>query len=186
MPNETRSGWYHFCVPPCRPELRKSLLSRSSRKLRDAPMDRGPHSTVAMYRTAGKIRLPQFRTTRACPVPRPSGRASSTPGRSEKVADLRPRHAESRRPRRTEKAAELRPWENAQATMGATSAAGRTPRARLTEQGFLLAAPTSRTEEASFLLAAPAEQDRGKRCVCICRLVTKELTGEDEDKDVLF
>ena len=162
------------------------MLSRSSRKLRDAPMDRGPHSTVAMYRTAGKIRLPQFRTTRACPVPRPSRRASSAPGRSEKVADLRPRHAKSRRPRRTEKAAELRPWENAQATTGATSAAGRMPRARLTEQGFLLVAPASRTEEASFLLAAPAEQDRGKRCVCMCRLVTKELTGEDEDKDVLF
>jgi len=41
-------------------------------------------------------------------------------------------------------------------------------------------------EEASFLLPAPAEQDRGKRCVCIYRFVTKELTGEDEDKDVLF
>ena len=94
------------------------------------------------------------------------------PRRVEKVAYLRPRHAKSRRPRRTEKAAELRPQENAQATTGATGAAGRTPHVRPTEQGFLL--------------AAPAEQDRGKRCVCICRLVTKELTGEDEDKDVLF
>ena len=85
-----------------------------------------------------------------------------------------------------EKAAELHPRENAQATTGATSAAGRMPRARLTEQGFLLVAPASRTEEASFLLAAPAEQDRGKRCVCICRLVMQEMTGEDEDRDILF
>ena len=71
-----------------------------------------------------------------------------------------------------EKAAELHPRENAQATTGATGAAGRTPRARPTEQGLLL--------------AALAEQDRGKRCVCICRPVTKELTGEDENKDILF
>jgi len=104
----------------------------------------------------------------------------------EKVAYLRPRHAKSRRPRSTKKAAELRPRENAQATTGPTGAAGCTPRARPTEQGFLLAALASRTEEASFLLAAPEEQDRGKRCACICRLVTKELTREDEDKDVLF
>jgi hypothetical protein len=45
------TGCYYFCVPPCRPQLRKSLLSRSSRKLCDPPLNRGRHSTAAMYHT---------------------------------------------------------------------------------------------------------------------------------------
>jgi hypothetical protein len=36
------------------------------------------------------------------------------------------------------------------------------------------------------LLAAPASKTEGKRCICICLLVTKELTGGDEDKDISF
>jgi hypothetical protein len=122
-----------------------------------------------------------FHITHAYPVPRLSRRASSAPRWREKVTELHPRHANSTRPRRTKKAAERTP----KPPRGLPALQVTRPaRGRQNKASCLLLRQDGRRRQASVLLLrrAPASRTQEKRWVCIYGLVTKELTGGDEDK----